>query len=272
MCAAHVTHHSGYGLGALEGGACGSLVRTPHFTEEETTARETGASPHWAQTWRQRPLSKSSQVYKVNDFTHIYFCAENDFWFIQNKEEILNTTDMIWRVIIKGHLGLTSAPFSGSPPSSVTPWSGGPSRGLSRRLGVPWVGWVQNDGDSSHDQCGLGTWARLTGSHHLRELMFFLFLDRIHDSSKGERLAVTSPQSSCVRTSVVLRKSQSKLPRKKRKVKLSSPQYDTRNMVWLWIETTYLCWGVCGYICFVTSVLITPPLCSNFRCRAKRSN
>lgn len=194
-------------------------------------ARGTDTSPHWAHTWRQHPLSKQAQVLKVNDFTHIYFCAENSFWFIQNKEEILNTTDMIWRVISKGHLGLTSAPFPHSLPNKplrgVRPWSGGPRCGASRPLVLTWVNRVRDDSGSSHHQCGLGTGARLTGSCHLRELMmFFLFLDRIHDSSKGERLAVTSPQSSCVRTSVVLRKSQSKLPRKKRKVKLSFPQSD----------------------------------------------
>lgn len=85
-------------------------------------ARGTDTSPHWAHTWRQHPLSKQAQVLKVNDFTHIYFCAENSFWFIQNKEEILNTTDMIWRVISKGHLGLTSAPFPHSLPNKPLVW------------------------------------------------------------------------------------------------------------------------------------------------------
>lgn len=232
-------------------------------------ARETDTSPHWAHTWRQHPLSEQAQVLKVNDFTHIYFCAENGFWFIQNKEEILNTTDMIWRVISKGHLGLTSAPFPHSLPnkplSGVRPWSGGPRCGASRPLVLTWVNRVRDDSGSSHHQCGLGTGARLTGSCHLRELMMFFFsstesmtvqkvkglLSRLLKVPVSELLlSYESPKVSC--------------PEKNAKSSWVSHSLthcwakSSRNRVWFWIETVYLCWGVCGHMCFVTSVLITP--------------
>lgn len=148
------------------GSTHGSLGSTPHCAEEESEARETDTSPHWAHTWRQHPLSEQAQVLKVNDFTHIYFCAENGFWFYSEWGEILNTTDMIWRVISKGHLGLTSAPFptaSQTSLSGVRPWSWWPLQ-ASRPLVLTWVNRVGDDSGSSHHTSGLSTGARLTGS------------------------------------------------------------------------------------------------------------
>lgn len=49
--------------------------------------------------------------------TFILLCWEYDFWFIQVKEELLNTAEIVWKLIIKGHLGQSSAPF---PPASQT--------------------------------------------------------------------------------------------------------------------------------------------------------
>ena len=35
--------------------------------------------------------------------TFILLCRDDDFWFIQIKEKVLNTTEMVWKLIVKEH-------------------------------------------------------------------------------------------------------------------------------------------------------------------------
>lgn len=96
---------------------------------------------------------------------------------------------------------------------------------------------------------------------------FFFFCDRLHDNSKSQRNAVTSSQSSCVRPSVVLWKSQSKLPSKNSHT-LSPMVYDML-LNWFYMETWHLSGGAIHNA--LSDVLISAPF-SNFRCRAERLN
>lgn len=97
---------------------------------------------------------------------------------------------------------------------------------------------------------------------------FFSFCDRVHDSSKSQRNAVTSSQSSCVRPSVVLRKSQSKLPNKNSHTESPTGWHAVDNTDSTWRPDT--CLGV-PYVMLCRICLNQPPF-SDFRCRAERLN
>lgn len=134
---------------------------------------------------------------------------------------------------------------------------------LSQAIGTPFPNRLLVQIDTvCHCNCGLVMWASYTGNCHFRELRVFLFFDRLHDNSKGQRTAVTSSQNSCVRPSAVLWKSQSKLPSKT----LSSLVPTVWHALTLSLHTALILngdhrpWGWGVYTkCLVGSVLITPP-------------
>lgn len=134
--------------------------------------------------------------------TFILLFREYDFSFIWIKH---HQNGM--KAHCQGHLGQTLAP----PPK----WLSKCCETLFQAIGAPFPNRLLVQIDTvCHYNCGLVMWASYTGNCHFRELRIFLFFDRLHDNSKGERTAVTSSQNSCVRPSVVLWKSQSKLPSK----------------------------------------------------------
>lgn len=162
--------------------------------------------------------------------------------------------------------------------SGVRPWSGGPRYGASRPLVLTWVNRVGDDSGSSHHQCGLGTGARLFWVAVTCENWWCFFF------SSTESMTVQRWKACCYRllkvpVSELLLSYESPKVSCRKNAKSSRVSHSLTHC-WLSLHVTQglilnrnrvSLWGI-GHMCFVTSVLITPPLCSNFRCRAKRLN
>lgn len=130
----------------------------------------------------------------------LYFSSSVRWLFLvtQTEEEIVSATEMVWHISVKTTWVKHWLHFPVCQKNQLVEWFKPSSLSI---LGKPML---------RKDRSCCLTWVFLH-TVIIWEKWIFLFFDRFHDSSKGKGTAVTSSQSSCVRTSVVLWKSQGKL-------------------------------------------------------------